>query len=51
MDREDDNNADIYVKVIGADPPLRLTSHPQPDENPAWSPDGRWIAFKRAGGS
>jgi TolB protein len=23
----------------------RLTDHPAADENPAWSPDGRWLAF------
>lgn len=23
----------------------RLTNHPGHDDNPAWSPDGRWIAF------
>ena len=22
-----------------------LTNHPARDNNPAWSPDGRWIAF------
>jgi dipeptidyl aminopeptidase/acylaminoacyl peptidase len=44
---ETGNNGDIYVKVIGADKPLRLTTHPNPDLHPAWSPDGRWIAFTR----
>ena len=41
-----DNN-DIYVKLIGADEPVRLTKDPAADGNPAWSPDGRWIAFQR----
>jgi hypothetical protein len=41
------DNFDIYVKIIGAEPPLRLTRHPDEDENPIWSPDGRWIAFTR----
>ena len=44
---DDPNNFDIYVKVIGAEPPLRLTQDPQADSFPAWSPDGRWIAFVR----
>ena len=42
------DNLDIYVKLIGGDgPPLRLTSDPAVDMCPAWSPDGRWIAFIR----
>src|SRR5215469_13518461 len=42
------DNFDIYVKLIGtAGPPLRLTSNPAGDYSPAWSPDGRFIAFVR----
>lgn len=41
------DNPDIYVKVIGAETPLRLTSHPAEDSGPVWSPDGRFIAFAR----
>jgi Tol biopolymer transport system component len=44
-DRRD--NSDIYVKLIGAGEPLRLTTDPARDHSPAWSPDGRWIAFVR----
>jgi len=43
------DNYDIYVKQIGAPgPPLRLTTDPASDTRPAWSPDDRWIAFRRA---
>jgi Tol biopolymer transport system component/DNA-binding winged helix-turn-helix (wHTH) protein len=42
------DNPDIYVQQIGAPgPPFRLTTDPAIDYNPAWSPDGRWIAFLR----
>jgi len=42
------DNFDIYVKLIGTGgPPLRLTSNPAEDYSPAWSPDGRFIAFVR----
>ena len=44
---EKDDNRDIYVQLIGAGPPLRLTNHPDADLSPAWSPDGRTIAFIR----
>src|SRR6267143_4233310 len=51
---EKDDNQDIYVKLIGAGTPLRLTTNPDADWSPAWSPDGRFIAFFResaAGGA
>jgi Tol biopolymer transport system component len=41
------DNIDIYVQQIGAGLPLRLTSDSLNDQNPVWSPDGRWIAFLR----
>src|SRR5262249_8548916 len=48
---EKQDNYDIYVKVVnGASPPLRLTRDSNPDLAPAWSPDGRWIAFLRKTG-
>lgn len=43
------DNTDIYVKLIGAGSPLRLTNDPGNEHNPAWSPDGRYIAFRRWG--
>jgi len=41
------DNPDIYVKLIGAGHPLRLTTAPAADSHPVWSPDGRYIAFFR----
>ena len=44
---ENQDNYDIYVKLLGPGKPLRLTSDPARDWSPAWSPDGRWVAFTR----
>ena len=46
-DGSDGNNFDIYVKLIQGGALLRLTSNPAHDGFPAWSPDGRHIAFLR----
>ena len=43
----DGKNWDIYVKLIGNDPPLQLTATSDSDGAPAWSPDGRHVAFLR----
>jgi Tol biopolymer transport system component len=47
---ETQDNYDIYIKLIGSGPPLRLTTNPAEDASPAWSPDGRTIAFLRRWG-
>lgn len=41
------DNHDIYVQLVGAGRPLRLTNDPAEDLQPVWSPDGRHIAFLR----
>jgi Tol biopolymer transport system component len=41
------NHWDIYVKMVGSDSPLQLTKGPAQNVSPAWSPDGRFIAFRR----
>jgi Tol biopolymer transport system component/DNA-binding winged helix-turn-helix (wHTH) protein len=45
---EKQDNFDIYVKVLDAGPPLRLTNNPADEFGPAWSPDGQSIAFYRS---
>jgi Tol biopolymer transport system component len=46
-DSFDFKNFDIYVKLVGEDQAVRLTSAPEVENGPNWSPDGRWIAFSR----
>ena len=43
----DDEDLDIYIKVVGEGELVRLTDDPADDFGPAWSPDGRWITFSR----
>ena len=43
-------NRDICVKPVSGGRPLVLTSDPEDDFNPAWSPDGRGIAFLQRSG-
>ncbi len=45
--RENQEDYDVYVKLIGPGPPLQLTTDPAWDHSAVWSPDGRHIAFLR----
>lgn len=44
---ENGDNADIYVKSVSGERPLRITTDPAIDLRPAWSPDGQRICFLR----
>ena len=46
-DGETQDNADIYVVIVGSDSRLRVTTDPARDISPAWKPDGSQIAFAR----
>jgi Tol biopolymer transport system component len=43
----DGPNFDIWVRLVDAETPLRVTDGPAADKTPAWSPDGSRIAFAR----
>jgi Tol biopolymer transport system component/DNA-binding winged helix-turn-helix (wHTH) protein len=42
-----EDNGDVYVKLLGAEQPLRLTTNSASETDPTWSPDGHDIAFLR----
>ena len=42
--------SDIYVLNLADDSIKKIVSQPGPDTGPAWSPDGKWLAFSSAMG-
>ncbi len=44
-DGEKQDNFDLYIKAVGSSDMRRLTTDPTMDIMPAWSPDGKQIAF------
>ncbi|MGE0883577.1 MAG: protein kinase [Blastocatellales bacterium] len=44
------DNPDIYIKRVGGETYLRLTTNPAEDFSPTWSPDGNQVAFVRRTG-
>ncbi len=43
----DQNNVDIYVRLLDEETPMRLTSDAARETSPAWSPDNQYLAFVR----
>lgn len=44
---EDQDNYDIYIKGVGSETPVRLTTQASEETSPVWSADGRSLAFVR----
>ncbi|MDX2180950.1 MAG: winged helix-turn-helix domain-containing protein [Bryobacteraceae bacterium] len=47
---EKGGNFDLYVVTLGIGGARRLIGGPEGETNPAWAPDGKWIAFRRGNG-
>jgi len=44
--RDNETEGDIFVKRIGSDKPIRITSQKATDRDPLWSANGKHILFK-----
>src|SRR5262249_54475199 len=42
---DEDRNTDVWVIPATGGEPLRISDHPEEDNRPRWSPDGKTIAF------
>jgi serine/threonine protein kinase len=46
---EKEERTELYVKLVDAGTPVRLTDAPGSEGSPVWSPDGRFLLFVRLG--
>jgi Tol biopolymer transport system component len=44
-DEASSTNSDLFVVAVSGGAPRRITSNPGADNGPAYSPDGRYLAF------
>ena len=42
---EEDRNTDVWVTNASGGPLTKISDHDEADNQPRWSPDGKWIAF------
>src|SRR3954470_8033531 len=42
---KDKNDTDVWMTSWDGSQSIRLTSTPESESSPRWSPDGRWLAF------
>ena len=48
--KDDQTHSDIYIQQLGTNQVFQLTSHPESDLWPVWSPHGKYVAFCRSSG-